>query len=134
MHKVVKRLIIIAGVGLPGGPAWTLEIGALDGQWCSPDGQIISVSGTSVIAPNGVRTTGTYDKHAFLFTEPGQNGRFGRVIWMEPKGKDAARVSVVSPVQKEPPPHDRWRRCGIVSSEKGTQYLKKGDTILNSCA
>ena len=31
-----------------------LEVGALDGQWCSSGGQTIKVNGTDIVASNGI--------------------------------------------------------------------------------
>ena len=92
-----------------------LKVGAVDGKWCSDDGRTISVNGLTVVAANGLPAVGAYTEKAFYFAEPRADGRAGPEIWMEPKGPDAVRVSVVSEVQKEPPPHDLWSRCGVTS-------------------
>ena len=89
-----------------------LEMGALDGQWCSADGRSISISGVSVRAPGGQTVTARYGKFALSFDDP---ERDGVEIWVEPSGADAVRVSTVRATQKEPPPHDEWVRCKRVS-------------------
>lgn len=92
-----------------------LEVGALDGQWCSSAGQTIRVNGTDIVAANGLPAFATYSRNALSFIEPRPDGRGGPEIWMERKGPDAVRVSIVSALQKEPPPHDLWTRCRATS-------------------
>lgn len=92
-----------------------LEVGALDGQWCSSGGQTIKVNGTDIVASNGLPAIATYFRNALSFVEPRADGRNGPEIWMERKGPDAVRVSTVSALQKEPPPHDLWTRCRATS-------------------
>ena len=88
-----------------------LEPGSLDGSWCSPGSETITLRGLDVVTPDGLETKGRYTKHAFRFTDP----RSGKEYWLEPKGENALRVSIVSEGLKEPPPHDRWQRCVTTS-------------------
>lgn len=97
------------------GALWVLEVGALDGQWCSGYGQTIRLRGTHVVAANGLPAIAVYSKNALSFIEPRADGRNGPKIWVEPKGANAVRVSIVSALQKEPPPHDLWTRCRATS-------------------
>ena len=115
MIKLIICTSALAIAALPAGQAWALQTGALDGQWCSGDGQTIKVNGLNVIAANGLPAVGTYSRNALHFIEPRKDGREGPEIWMEPKGVNAVRVSIVSAAQKEPPPHDLWTRCRAVS-------------------
>ena len=115
MQSILRHLLIAAGLLSAPGHVLGLGTGDLDGHWCAPDERTISVAGNTVITPNGLRTRGVYTKHALSFIEPGENGAQAAVIWMEPKGKDAVRVSFASADQKEPPPHDLWTRCRTTS-------------------
>lgn len=87
----------------------------LDGQWCSPNGERITVEGSNVITPGGQQTTGAYNNGNFHFELPKPDRNAGAVIWMEPKSASTARVSTVSKYQSGPPPHGLWRRCDITS-------------------
>lgn len=116
MHGFAIRLLIVASLQSLTGSLSALEAGDLDGQWCSRDGRTISVSGTEIITPRGYRSTGVYGGNALSFSEFHRYNQPGPMIWMEPAGKDSARVSIVSKQQKEPPPHDLWSRCRVTSS------------------
>ncbi|MDH3742870.1 MAG: hypothetical protein OER56_14865 [Hyphomicrobiales bacterium] len=115
MAKPPVNLATITILPLLAGAIWALEVGALDGQWCSGDGQTIKVSGTHVVAANGLPAIAVYSKNALSFIEPRADGRNGPEIWVERKGLNAVRVSIVSALQKEPPPHDLWTRCRATS-------------------
>ncbi len=89
--------------------------GSLDGRWCSPDGRQLTVSGLAVITPAGREVIGRYSQKAFAFVMPEREWDGGKTIWMELKTRDSVRVSVQSPHQEGPPPHDLWRRCPDIS-------------------
>ncbi|MEM7222482.1 MAG: hypothetical protein AAF495_05855 [Pseudomonadota bacterium] len=88
---------------------------ALDGAWCAGDGRRIVIAGNQVITPGGGHAHGAYSQRAFHFALPQGERPAGATIWMEPKGPDAARVSVVGPHEQGPPPHSLWRRCDATS-------------------
>jgi len=97
-----------------------IEVGAahadgLDGIWCSPDGQRITVDGLDVITPGGQRTTGVYGKFDFSYPVPENERDAGAVIWMALVDENTARMSTVSKEQREPPPHGLWKRCAYTS-------------------
>ena len=115
MRQAITYPAAFIAVAVFGGVLCALEVGALDGQWCSGDGRTISVNGAAVVAANGLTATAVYSEKALSFTEPRADGREGPQIWMEPKGPDHVRVSTVSALQKEPPPHDLWARCRSTS-------------------
>ncbi len=82
----------------------------LDGIWCSPDGQRLTVDGLGVITPGGQRTTGVYGTVDFSFPVPENERDAGAVIWMKLVDENTARVRTVSKQQREPPPHGLWQR------------------------
>ncbi len=87
----------------------------LDGMWCSPDGQRITVDGLDVITPGGQRTTGVDGKYDFSYPVPANERNAGAVIWMTLVDENTARVSTVSKEQRGPPPHGLWQRCAYTS-------------------
>ncbi len=92
----------------------------LDGTWCSPNGQHITVDGLDVITPGGQQTTGAYSKENFHFKLPENEWNAGSVIWMELKSESTVRVSTVSKIQNGPPPHGLWKKCDITSHRSPT--------------
>ncbi len=104
-------------VSIGGKPAFA---DGLDGTWCSPNGQRISVDGPNVITPGGQQTTGAYSSKNFYFTLPAKEWNAGAVIWMELKSENTARVSTVSKTQNGPPPHGLWQKCDITSYRSST--------------
>lgn len=115
MNNLTRCIAIAAIMAFVADVLFALETGDLDGQWCSSAGKTIRVNGTNIIAANGLPAIASYSRNALSFIEPRKDGRDGPEIWMERKGPDAVRVSTVSALQKEPPPHDLWTRCRAIS-------------------
>lgn len=48
---------------------------AIDGDWCSADGQRMSIRGDNITIPSGKQIAGNYSRHAFDYViPPGENG------------------------------------------------------------
>jgi len=48
---------------------------AIDGDWCSADGQRMSIRGDNVTIPSGKQIVGNYSRHAFDYVIPsGESG------------------------------------------------------------
>ena len=55
---------------------------AIDGQWCSKNGQSIIIEGDRVISPGGAKLIGDYDRHHFIFTMPSGEHNGGKEVDM----------------------------------------------------
>ena len=75
---------------------------AIDGDWCSDDGQRLTINGPDIVTPAGKQTKGDYDRHHFSYVEPGSSGTVSMVL-----------VSQLR-MRLKPPAGDEqlWRRCG----------------------
>jgi|SRR6478672_12026154 hypothetical protein len=48
---------------------------AIDGDWCSTDGQRMSIRGDNITIPSGKQIVGNYSRHAFDYViPPGDSG------------------------------------------------------------
>jgi hypothetical protein len=81
---------------------------AIDGNWCAPDGRVLTIDGPSLVTPGGGRITGSYDRHGFSYVIPaGEPGAGSRVV-MVLLDEDTVRMAEgLEPAI--------WRRCDVVS-------------------
>jgi hypothetical protein len=55
--------------------AGTARADAIDGDWCSADGQRMSIRGDNITIPSGKQIVGSYSRHAFDYVIPsGESG------------------------------------------------------------
>lgn len=50
---------------------------AIDGDWCSVDGQRMSIRGDNITIPSGKQIVGNYSRHAFDYVIPPGDGGAG---------------------------------------------------------
>jgi len=60
-------VLLVSAIVIVNAPAYA---DAIDGQWCSSEGRKFSINGSHIVTPDGTRTTGDYDRHAFAYTLP----------------------------------------------------------------
>jgi hypothetical protein len=101
------RLLIV-----PVAAAMLLQTGvgradAIDGDWCSTDGQRMSIVGEKITTPGGTQIRGNYSRHAFDYVVPaGENGS-GETVSIILRGEYLA-ISRRGPADG---PLTEWRRC-----------------------
>ncbi|MGI9405325.1 MAG: hypothetical protein ACR2O4_03045 [Hyphomicrobiaceae bacterium] len=88
---------------------------AIDGTWCSPSGDQVTIDGPNVITPGGNRIKGDYTRHTMNFQIPAGEDGAGRKLFMEQLHENALRVTTIAEVQAKPGPHEEWRRCQTIS-------------------
>jgi hypothetical protein len=90
---------------------------AIDGDWCSREGRMISIRGSEIVTPGGTRMRGDYDRHHFHYVVPASEPGAGMGVYMSMRGDllvhlrmgaDAA-AAAAAPVQE-------WRRCAPATS------------------
>lgn len=103
---MVKRVLILCALLVPGA-ALADEI---SGEWCSPDGQSLTIRGSRVVAPSGIETDGRYSRHRYAFTMPEGGADAGADIVLEQLSDEEVRYSIdgSAPVS--------WTRCRAVTS------------------
>src|ERR1700750_2039726 len=76
---MIHRKLILATVLSLVAPT-TVLADAIDGNWCSADGQHMTIHGDDITTPGGAQIKGNYDRHAFDYVVPageagsGENG------------------------------------------------------------
>src|SRR5689334_22150214 len=53
---------------------------AIDGDWCSADGQRMSIRGDNITIPSGKQIVGNYSRHAFDYVIPSGDGGAGDTV------------------------------------------------------
>lgn len=87
----------------------------IDGTWCSPSGESMTIEGETVITPGGKTLTGRYRRHYFDYEIPAGEPHAGGRIYAEQLNDQEIRVTVIKKVQAEPGAHDTWTRCEVIS-------------------
>jgi|SRR6478752_69160 hypothetical protein len=95
---VAAAMLLQTGVG---------RADAIDGDWCSTDGQRMSIVGEKITTPGGTQIRGNYSRHAFDYVVPaGENGS-GETVSIILRGEYLA-ISRRGPADG---PLTEWRRC-----------------------
>ena len=79
----------------------------IDGDWCSPEGKHLTIKGSDILTPGGVRMQGSYSRHAFTYDIPSGEGTGGAQMLLQLLNEETmqARVDGVSG------PAVTWKRC-----------------------
>ena len=85
---------------------------AIDGNWCSPDGRHIFISGPTIINEDGLKLQGQYSRHAFVYTIPAPARDAGQSVLM----RLVNETTMAEQVGDSPDaPWLTWRRCEATS-------------------
>ena len=87
----------------------------IDGQWCSPSGETMSIEGQNVVTPAGNKVTAKYARHRINYQIPAGERHAGGKIYADQIDDEHIRVTLIKKVQIEPGAHDTWTRCEFVS-------------------
>lgn len=87
----------------------------IDGQWCSPNNERMTVQGTRVTTPAGQVVTARATRHHVDYEIPDGERHAGGRIWAEQVDEITLRVTVIKIDQQGPGDHDDWTRCGPTS-------------------
>jgi len=103
---MTHRKLILAAVLLLTAPATALA-DAIDGDWCSADGQHMTIHGDDITTPGGSRIKGNYDRHAFDYVVPAGEAGTGETVNILLRSEYLAlsRQGPAGAAMKE------WRRC-----------------------
>jgi hypothetical protein len=104
--SMTRRNLILAAVLLLAAPATALA-DAIDGNWCSADGQHMTIHGDDITTPGGTRIKGNYDRHAFDYVVPAGEAGSGEAVNIVLRSEYLA----VSRQGAANAPIKEWRRC-----------------------
>ena len=107
----VRRWIIALALfaALPAGVA---RADAIDGDWCSADGQRMSIRGDNIVVPSGKQIAGNYSRHAFDYVIPSGDSGAGDTVSIILRGEYLA-FSRQGEKGERP---TEWRRCKDLNS------------------
>jgi hypothetical protein len=80
---------------------------AIDGDWCSTDGQHMTIHGDDITTPGGRQIKGNYSRHAFDYVVPAGEAGTGETVNILLRSEYLA-LSRQGPADA---PTREWRRC-----------------------
>lgn len=83
----------------------------IDGNWCHPNGQRLSIRGPEIITPGGNKLSGNYDRHGFSYVVPAPEPAAGQPHIMQLLNENTMRARVGGPPTGTDP-SEIWTRCG----------------------
>ena len=101
---IYRKLILTAALLLA--PTAALA-DAIDGNWCSADGQHMTIHGDDITTPGGARIKGNYDRNAFDYVVPAGEAGSGETVNIVLRSEYLA-LSRQGPADA---PMKEWRRC-----------------------
>lgn len=75
MQRLILALALLALL-----PAGVARADAIDGDWCSADGQRMSIRGDNITVPSGKQILGNYSRHAFDYVIPSGDSGAGDTV------------------------------------------------------
>jgi hypothetical protein len=100
-----RNLILTAALLLAAPTAALAD--AIDGDWCSSDGQHMTIHGDDITTPGGKQIKGNYDRHAFDYVVPAGEAGSGETVNIVLRSEYLA-LSRQGPASA---PMKEWRRC-----------------------
>lgn len=107
-QPIGASLVLSLAVILSSSPA---RADAIDGAWCSSDGQHIKIAGPQITTPGGAVLQGEYRRHNFSYIAPGNEAHAGETIYLRLAGETTMLLHVGSPLAAPA----TWKRCETVS-------------------
>ena len=83
---------------------------AIDGNWCAPDGRVMSIDGPAIVTPGGSQITGNYSRHAFSYVVPPGESEAGATVLMILLNEETVRIAPGNGA-----PEEIWHRCDVTS-------------------
>lgn len=114
MQKCFKTLFALSFIVCLG-LSTAAKADQIDGTWCSPAGESMTITGDTVQTPSGKTVVGRYSRHNFDYEIPKGEPNAGGRIFAEQLNDQEVRVTRIKPVQTEPGAHETWTRCDVVS-------------------
>jgi hypothetical protein len=87
---------------------------AIDGDWCSPEGQHLSINGPEITTPAKITMQGNYHRHEFTYVAPKGDADSGSQVYLRLLSDDEMNFYHASNDGTSGDPVI-WRRCKPVS-------------------
>lgn len=102
-----RALPLLAALALLSG-AHGARADAIDGNWCAPDGRVLTIEGPQIVTPHGSAINGDYARHFFAYIVPAGEPDAGTRVDMTLLDETTMRLEA----GKAP---EIWRRCDVTS-------------------
>ena len=87
----------------------------IDGTWCSPSGQSITIQGPRIVTPGGNVVKGRYNRHHADFELPEGEANSGSRMNADQLNDEQIRVIVIGEEPSANQPSGIWTRCQVIS-------------------
>lgn len=87
----------------------------IDGTWCSPSGQTLSIDGTKVVTPGGNSVVARYDRHHIDYLIPEGEQGAGDRFSADQMNDEQIRVTVLNRAQSKTGAPEIWTPCKPIS-------------------
>lgn len=87
----------------------------IDGTWCSPTGESMTIKGEQVVTPGGNAITGRYTRHHFDYEVPGSEKNAGDVVSADQINDENIQVKILRGAERIREKSVIWQRCDVVS-------------------
>ena len=87
----------------------------IDGTWCSPSGESMTIEGSRIVTPGGRVITGRYTRHHVDYEVPEGEANAGNRISADQLNDEEIRVIVIGKDTSANEPHEIWTKCQVTS-------------------
>lgn len=87
----------------------------IDGTWCSPSGQTLSIDGTNVVTPGGNSVVAQYDRHHIVYQIPDGEKGAGNRFAADQLNDEQIRVTISNESVPETGTPEIWTPCKQIS-------------------
>lgn len=107
-QPIVASLVLCLALFCFSSPA---RADAIDGAWCSAEGQHMKIAGPQITTPGGAVLQGEYRRHNFSYVAPANEAHAGETIYLRLAGETTLLFHIGSPLSAPA----TWKRCETVS-------------------
>ena len=97
-------------------PAGVARADAIDGDWCSADGQRMTIRGDNIVTPSGKQVAGNYSRHAFDYVIPSGDSGAGDIVSIILRSEYLALSRQGTQGGEKGDRPTEWRRCKDLNS------------------
>ncbi len=104
------KIPVLAGCFLA---AFTLGVHAdqINGDWCSPNGQVVSIDGAHVITPYGNQVSANHDRHHIDYQIPAGEPNAGDQFTADQLSDDKLSVKIIKDNASAKAKSEIWTSC-----------------------
>ena len=113
MIATIKRGLLISSMFLA---TTTIAVAdQIDGTWCSPSGDSMTIEGARIVTPSGNVVTGRYNRHHVDYEVPQGETDTGNRVSADQLNDEQIRVIVIGEDPAANAPSEIWTKCQVTS-------------------